>query len=130
MVVAFAGVLGLVVTQRVSDRAGAVMLCFGLLAGPASIAWWLLRGSVSPYAVLQFGGMGTAALCLLTAPRGPGPNWVFLLVAYALAKVAEGLDAQIFQASDELVSGHSLKHLLAALPALAVIPPLLALRAR
>jgi hypothetical protein len=130
MAIAFAGVLGMAATQRISDRAGAGMLIVTLLAGPMSVAWWHFHGSVSPYAVLQFGGMLTAALCLLAPSRGAGPQWVYLLVAYTLAKVAESLDAPVFELTGHLVSGHTLKHLLAALPALAVILPLRKPKAR
>jgi hypothetical protein len=124
MVVAFAGVLGMVAAQRVSERAGAAILALALLVGPASVIWWLVNGSLTPYAVLQFGGMLLALLCLLFRARGPGPNWALLLALYALAKVAESLDSPIFASTGELVSGHTLKHLLAWLAALAVILPL------
>ncbi len=38
---------------------------------------------------------------------------VYGLVLYALAKVAELFDAQVYRLTRELLSGHSLKHLLA-----------------
>ena len=128
MVVAFGGILGLVATHRVSERAGAALLVFALLAGPASVVWWVATGSVTPYAVLQFGGMLTAVLCLLGRPRGQGPTWTVLLLGYTLAKTAEHFDAGIFVLTQELVSGHTLKHVLAALTAWAVIVPLVAAR--
>ena len=67
-----------------------------------SVAWWHFQGSVSPYAVLQFGGMLSAALCLLGPSRGVGPLWGLLLVAYTLAKVAESLDEPIFPLTGHL----------------------------
>ena len=123
MVVAFAGVLGMVASQRVSRRAGSALLSLTLVAGPASVWWWAYSDSVTPYAVLQFGGMLMAMLCLLAPARGAGPRWVLLLVAYTLAKVTESFDAEIFVLTGEVVSGHTLKHLLAAVPALAVMLP-------
>jgi hypothetical protein len=126
MVVALGGILGLVATQRVSERAGAALLAFGLLAGPASVVWWVATGSMTPYAVLHFGGLLTAALCLLGRPRGEGPNWTALILGYTLAKTAEHFDAGIFMLTQEIVSGHTLKHVLAALAAWAVIVPLAA----
>ncbi|MCX7036659.1 MAG: hypothetical protein NT064_08755 [Proteobacteria bacterium] len=46
-----------------------------------------------------------------------------MLAVYALAKVAETFDTQIFELTG-LFSGHSLKHLLASLAALPVIAAL------
>jgi hypothetical protein len=48
-----------------------------------------------------------------------------LLVLYAVAKVFELGDEAIFHATGEVVSGHTLKHLVAAL---AVLPVLVAVR--
>ena len=43
-------------------------------------------------------------------------DWLLLVAlgCYALAKVAEVYDQAIFRATSEVVSGHTLKHLLAA----------------
>lgn len=124
MVVAFAGLLGMAAAQRISERAGATLLALSLVAGPASVACWLSSGSVTPYAVLQFGGILLALACMLAPARGIGPQWWILLATYALAKLTETFDVEIFALTGELVSGHTLKHLLAALPAWAVIAPL------
>jgi hypothetical protein len=43
------------------------------------------------------------------------------LIFYALAKIAEILDHQIFEFTLELISGHSTKHVLAAMGVLALI---------
>lgn len=124
IVVGFAGALGMVAAQRVSARAGWGLLGFTLLAGPASVLWWRASGSLTPYALLQFGGFALALACLLLRPRGSGPAWALLLGAYALAKAAEALDAPLFGWTGGRLSGHTLKHLLAALAGLAVIVPL------
>ena len=124
MTIVFAGVLGMVGTERISDRAGIALAGFSLLAGPASVLWWTSTGSVTPYVVLQVGGLLVVAACLLVQRRGAGPRWALLLLAYVLAKVCEHFDAQVFMLSGEVVSGHTLKHLVAALAAWAVIQPL------
>lgn len=120
MVIAFAGMLGMAAAHRVSERAGFGMLMAALALGPASVLFWAHTGSVTPYAMMQFGGIGLAAALMCLQPRGRGPNWNAILATYALAKLCEMADAQIFQLSAGLVSGHTLKHLLAALPVLAV----------
>ena len=125
MAVVFAGVLGMVATERISDRAGIALASFSLLAGPASVLWWTSTGSVTPYVVVQFGGLLVVAMCLLVQRHSVGPRWALLLLAYALAKVCEYFDAEVFALTDELVSGHTLKHLLAALAAWTIVQSLL-----
>ena len=144
MVIAFAGILGLAAADKVSERAGWAMGWLVLAAGPFSVWWWTQTGTIAPYAVLQFGGMALLVLILFwrtesgTAARGaqpgtqlgpmpapqPGPNWGLLIGAYALAKALEAADAQIWELTLHTVSGHPLKHLAAALVAVAVIVPL------
>ena len=128
MVIAFAGILGLAAAHKVSERAGWAMGWTVLVAGPFSVWWWTQSGSIAPYAVLQFGGMALLVLILFwRTPDGhatPGPNWGMLIGAYALAKVFEAADAQIWELTLHIISGHSLKHLAAAGVAVAVIAPL------
>lgn len=120
MIVAFAGVLGMAAAQRVSARAGFGLLVVTLILGPLSVVSWQATGSVTPYAVVQFGGIAALLGLLFCSPHGPGPNWAALVAAYALAKLFEIADAQVFALSGHLVSGHTLKHLAAALAGLAV----------
>lgn len=123
MVIAFAGVLGIAAAQRVSARAGRAMLLGLLVAGPASVLAWHLGGSLTPYAVLQFGGL-MVVVGLATRPAAaPGPSWPALVACYVLAKLAEDADAAVFAATAGVVSGHTLKHLLAAGSAVAIIVP-------
>ena len=44
-----------------------------------------------------------------------------MILVYALAKVLEQTDAQVFQLTPELVSGHTLKHIVASCAALPVL---------
>jgi hypothetical protein len=120
MVVAFAGVLGMAASQRVSERGGRGLLVVALGLGLASVFIWNRFGTLTPYAVVQFGGIALIGVLLLLPSRGPGPNWTVLIAAYAFAKAFEGADQAVFAATGHLVSGHTLKHLVAALPVLAV----------
>ncbi len=120
MVVVFAGVLGMAAAHRISERAGFATLNLGLAAGVGSVLWWAAAGNLMPYAIVQFGGIALALAMMLSPARGLGPRWTGLLLTYALAKVFETFDAQVFTLTAHLVSGHTIKHLLAALPVLAV----------
>ncbi len=128
MVIAFAGVLGLAAAHKVSERAGWAMGWVTLVAGPAAVWWWTQHGNLAPYAVMQFGGMLVLVMILFWRSESPGPNWGLLVGCYALAKVFEAADAQVFELTAQLVSGHTLKHLAAAGAGVAVIVPLVARR--
>ena len=55
-----------------------------------------------------------AATASVTACSSPGgKNW-YAIGLYALAKAAEMKDMEVFTLTDRVVSGHTLKHLLAA----------------
>ncbi len=124
MVVVFSGVLGLAAAHRVSVRAARALLPFSIIAGVLSVAWFATTGSITPYVVLQFGGIALIAGLAWLPAHGAGPNWAALIAAYALAKVLETADAQVLALSGGVVSGHTLKHVFAALTALAVVVPL------
>lgn len=116
MAVAFAGLLGLASAARLGEAAGRWLLPSYLPLALLAAALPGLNGNVWPWAVAQYGGvLWLLGLCLRPHPPGAlrlGLGWV--LLGYALAKLCEGLDAAIFAASAEWVSGHTLKHLAAA----------------
>ncbi len=124
MVVAFAGVLGLAAAHRVSVRAARLLLPVALASGVLSVGWFRLSGSLTPYAVMQFGGIALVAGLAWLPAHGRGPNWAAMIAAYALAKAVETADHQIFELTGGLVSGHTLKHVSASLAMLAVLVPL------
>jgi hypothetical protein len=97
-----------------------------LLVGAASVFYWRATeragaGNVMPYAVLQ--GYSVVILFLLAwlqpsrYTRGNDIYWVF--TGYVLAKLLETFDRQVL-ALGNLASGHTLKHLAAAVAALVV----------
>jgi Na+/phosphate symporter len=126
MAVTFAGALSLAVAERVGQvparQALRVLLPLALLSAilPAS------NGNVLPWAVLQFGGMALVVrLALLKPVAGAiGIRLGVLIGLYALAKLLELGDEAVFRATADAVSGHSLKHLVAALAAWPVIAAL------
>jgi hypothetical protein len=129
IVVAFAAVLALQAAERVSARAAAATLAAVLAAGLASLAWWRLHDDLRGYGVLQFGGMALVCVLALLRPHGDTPRvqWGWLIAAHAVAKLFELGDHAVFAWTHQLISGHTLKHLLAAL---AAWPVLAALRAK
>ena len=123
MVVAFAGLVGLALADRVSARAAWVGTGAMLLLGPVSVVVWASYGNLLPWVVLQGGGM---LLVLVLAVRSPvSGGWSVALGAviavYAVAKALELGDHAVFAWTHGVVSGHSLKHAVAALAAWPVI---------
>jgi predicted kinase len=84
---------------------------------------------VLPWALVQFGGMALVLGLALARPIdgavGLKLGWVIFF--YALAKLFELSDHAIFDATHQLLSGHTLKHLAAALAALPVLHALQAM---
>ena len=123
MAVAFAGIVGVAVCDRVSARAGWPAAWLTLAGGLLAVAVFHETGNVLPWALVQFGGMALLLTLALAKPMGSAigfkPGWVILL--YGLAKLFELSDHAIFEATHELISGHTLKHLAAALAALPVL---------
>lgn len=129
MTFAFAGLIGFAVCERVSQRAGWAAAWATLAGGLLAVAVWHQTGNVAPWAVVQFGGMGLVLTLALATPM-PGAvglrlGWVIFF--YALAKAFEFGDHAVYEATHHLVSGHSLKHLTAALAGLPVLHALQAM---
>jgi len=129
MVLPFAGLLGLAAHGRVSARAGWAAAGAVLLAGPLAVGTWAWGGNLLPWAVVQLGGM-LVVLALAALPRRAGTlalNLGAVIALYGAAKLFEAADHAVFEATGQWLSGHSIKHVLAAC---AAWPVLAALRPR
>ena len=126
MVIAFAGLLGMAVAGRISHRAGTATAASVLLLGPMGIWFWLSSANVLPWLVIQFGGM---AIILWMAFSNPlrsvlAVRWGVVIAVYAIAKLFEAADHQIYTLTSHVISGHSLKHLVASFAAWPVVTAL------
>lgn len=118
--IGFMGLLSAVVVERISLKAGLRLLVPLMLIGAGSVIYWrwsVLRGAadILPYAAVQYGAIAAIVVIALLFPtRYSRGRDIFGAVAiYGVAKTAEVLDAEIY-ALGKVVSGHTLKHLLAA----------------
>jgi hypothetical protein len=120
MTIAFMGLVSSQVVDRISVRAGLLLLGPMLLVGLASVVYWIVTeragaGNVLPYALLQ--GYAVIVLLLMAAllrSRYTRANDLYFIFGwYVLAKLLEHFDAHVLAVS-HLVSGHSLKHVAAA----------------
>ena len=100
------------------------VLAFGVLAGTGAVAYWWFTGQngagdLRPYLFVQILPMLLVPLTLLLRLPAlhpactPAHAWWAVLGLYAAAKVAEVADHAVLGATG-FVSGHTLKHLLAA----------------
>ena len=123
MTIAFASLLGLAAATRVCDRAGLAITLSVLMGGTWSIQTSLASNNVLPWAALQFGGMAMmlGLGCLRKRTGALAVSWVTVILLYALAKVSEHFDTQVYHLSAGLVSGHTLKHLAASCAAWPVL---------
>jgi hypothetical protein len=127
MTIAFMSLIAAQVVDRIDTRTGLAPLLPMLLVGAASVLYWRATeavgaGNVMPYAVLQFYAVVILFLLAKLQPsrytRGNDIYWVF--AGYVLAKLLETFDRQFF-ALGHVVSGHTLKHLAAAVAGLVVV---------
>jgi len=110
----FPTVFAVVIADRVSVRAGRVLLAPLALGALASVVWWHLTDDLRPYALAQFLPMLLIPLMLALLPgRRPAAPLVAGIALYAAGKLAEVTDHGVF-AIGGVVSGHTIKHLLAA----------------
>jgi hypothetical protein len=122
MTVAFVAFFVGVAAEHLDARLEQRLLPIGLAVGIASVAWWRYSGDLRLYGWVQFAPMLGLVVLLALSPGSFGGRGFLLagFACYAAAKLAEVFDASIFAATAGVVSGHTLKHLLAALTPLCV----------
>ena len=115
MTISFAAIFALVVKERISARAGTILLWPMLAIGVSSLLLWFWTEDLRLYFWAQFfPGVALLILFFLSPPKYTlGHYWIIAAVLYALAKLFEFTDAAIYS-SGQVLSGHTLKHLAAA----------------
>lgn len=116
MTIAFMALFAGLIAEHVRPEIERTLLRVTIAVGIISVGWWHYTDDLRLYAWVQFAPL-IAIVYILIAFPGRYSHRSYLawgLVFYGLAKVTEFADAAIFSATAEAVSGHSLKHLLAA----------------
>jgi hypothetical protein len=123
MAVAIAGILGFAIACHVSERAAAIAGPAVLLLGAWAANAWTGTGNLMPWLTLQAAGLAVLAWLALVRrrPGAPDVRWSLVIMAYAVAKLFELEDHQLYEFTNGLVGGHALKHVVAALAAAPVI---------
>jgi hypothetical protein len=127
LTIAFMGLFTAVLAERLDWRLAGWMLGPMVGVGIVSVVYWHMSelngtGDLRFYFVVQFFPMlALPILLLFFPPRYTGTaDLVASPTCYALAKILEILDRQIY-AEGRIVSGHTLKHLVAGLSAYFVL---------
>lgn len=122
MTVAFMGFFVYVLSSRI-DRKLTLLLWPLCMLGVASVLYWgwtetLGTGDLRWYLLVQFGPVILIPLILMLIPGAAGElrYYIGLLVCYGLAKLLEYFDRSVWEMA-QIISGHTLKHLAAALGA-------------
>ena len=111
-----------VLAEYVNPRLEKYLLLPAIALGLASVIYWHFTDDLRPYVLVQFLPLLMIPMILLLF-RNPRKDRAFLLAAfviYLVSKVAEYFDRKVFEWTGEMISGHSLKHLLAATALLVV----------
>jgi len=121
MALAFMALVAAMIAERIKVKAGVLLLLPLLAAGAASVFYWQATeltgaGDLRFYGLVQFGSLLAILLLVLLFPARytRSADFFVAMVLYALAKLCESFDRQIFSLG-RIVSGHTLKHLAAAL---------------
>ena len=123
MTVAFMGLFVALVSEHLGEALERFMLVPAVTVGVASAVWWHYTDDLRIYYWVQFTPLVCIPLALATFPGRYTHRIALLygLALYVLAKLAETWDREIFESTRNVVSGHTLKHVLAAGAVLAVL---------
>jgi len=116
MTVAFMGLFAALVSEHLGAKLEPALLAGALVTGIASVFWWQHSGDLRVYIWVQGAPLLAIPYVIAAFPgRYTHRHWLLYGVGlYALAKVAELFDHEIYAATGAAISGHSVKHLLAA----------------
>jgi hypothetical protein len=123
MTVGFMALFVALISEHANERAERYLLAPALAVGVASALWWHFTDDLRFYFWVQY----TPLVCIpfvlaIFPPRYTHRSaLLYALGLYVLAKFAEAWDRQIFALTGNHVSGHTLKHVLAAGAVLAIL---------
>jgi len=121
MTIGFMGLFVALLGEYISERLG-VFLVPAILLGLSSVLYWHWSDDLRFYIWVQLIPLLTIPFVMILYRAGYSHQWLLLLALgwYALAKISEVADGEIFRLSQGIVSGHTIKHLLSALGCLSI----------
>jgi hypothetical protein len=129
MTLGFAGLVAAGIAERADPKLGRRSLWPLLLLGVITVVYWYATerrgaGNLIPYAAYQGWSIAVIVALLVLFPatrytRGSLLAWA--AVWYGLAKVFEYFDLSVYRALGGTLSGHTIKHVLAAFAVFAIV---------
>jgi hypothetical protein len=116
MTFAFMGLFAALLSEHLGARLERPLLIPALILGVASVLWWRYSKDLRLYIWVQAAPL-LAIPFVIAMFKARFSHRLYLLYGlgfYVLAKIAETFDFAIFEVTTQFVSGHSIKHLLAA----------------
>jgi hypothetical protein len=120
MTVAFISFFTAIVNENISMKSARIILVPLLIFGAASVIYWYLgertgRGDLRPYILVQYFPVVLIPLIIFLFPSRytRKMDFIIIILIYALAKVFEIYDRTIY-GGGKLISGHTIKHLIAS----------------
>lgn len=123
MTFAFMSLFSIIIAEYVDSKLGRRMIFPLMFVGASTVFYWYagvvseeIEEDLRPYVLVQFLPIILIALMVLTLPGRYNNKGTMLKVIgiYGLAKLVEHLDHELFSLSFGVVSGHSLKHIIAS----------------
>lgn len=121
MTIGFMSLFTLITFDYCGDKVGKITFWLAHLIGIGSIIYWKMSedygvGDLRPYILVQFFPIIVILVFLFFYPKMTmyKKNLLLAISFYALAKVFEHADKNIYEATHQLISGHTIKHLLSA----------------
>ncbi|XVE66944.1 hypothetical protein DITRI_Ditri08aG0120300 [Diplodiscus trichospermus] len=117
MAIMLTPLMAILIIERIDERKGTVSIIPLLLAGIISVFYWRFVDDLRPYGLVQ--SVLSVAIPLMAILLPPmythSTYWLWASGFYLLARVGEAMDKVIYILTLHIVSGHTLKHLCAAM---------------
>lgn len=117
MTIAFTTIVAIFIIERIDEKTGTASIAPLIVAGVLSILYWRFFDDLRPYAAVQF--LPCIAIPLMAILLPPmyshSTYWLWAAAFYLLAKVEEAEDKPIYKFTHHFVSGHTVKHICAAM---------------
>ena len=120
MTLAFMSLFSIIIAEFISIKTARRLIWPLLVIGLFSVLYWMVgelkgQGDLRIYVLVQFLPIILSVLILLGFTSRFSNNRIFfwLIICYALAKLLEHFDEQVYSTL-KMISGHSLKHIIVA----------------
>lgn len=116
LTVGFMGLFVSLVGEYFDPRLPKMTLIPAIMVGISSVIYWRLTDDLRFYIWVQYMPMGVIVISVALLKSRFSHSYLLAVALgwYLLGKLFEANDAAVFRYSQEVVSGHSIKHLLAA----------------